>query len=161
MEDNKHYRMYIFVERHLSSLDKGIQAAHAIVEYSNKYSNTEEYRKWSLFDKTLILLNGDTVLDLENILQELDENEINYSVFKEKDLNNVPTAIAVIVGDNVYNQEDLNDYTCHLITEEQNKLLELGQEEFVKYAEEKWLKIMGGNKNKLIFNLLKSKHLAR
>ena len=35
-ENNNHsYRMYCFVERHLSALDKGIQLAHSIVEYGN------------------------------------------------------------------------------------------------------------------------------
>lgn len=38
------YRMYCFVERHLSPIDKGIQAAHSIVEYSNLYSENTDYQ---------------------------------------------------------------------------------------------------------------------
>ena len=36
-------RMYVFVERHLSPIDKGIQSAHAVVEYSNKFSKNENF----------------------------------------------------------------------------------------------------------------------
>lgn len=36
----KHYRMYCLAERHLSSIQKAIQSAHAVVEYSLKYGDT-------------------------------------------------------------------------------------------------------------------------
>ena len=72
-EDLK-YRMYILVERHLSPFDKGIQSAHAVAEYYNEcrlWNKKEEMKafdKWANEDKTLILLNGGTVIDLDKTL---------------------------------------------------------------------------------------------
>ena len=49
--NNHSYRMYCFVERHLSALDKGIQLAHSIVEYGNIKDKSDEYSIWSHRDK--------------------------------------------------------------------------------------------------------------
>lgn len=51
--EGRTYRMYCFVERHLSSIDKGIQAAHSIVEYSKEYGNYPSYYWWANYDKLL------------------------------------------------------------------------------------------------------------
>lgn len=131
LENNKQ-RMYCFVERHLSPIDKGIQAAHSIVEYSKLYSEEVEYDLWAYYDKTIIILNGGTVADLNDICRELNEHNINYALFKEEDLGNIITSIAILVDEATVNYE------------------ESGEEANV------------GNKNTLFLrDLIKSKHLAR
>lgn len=155
------YRLYAFVEKHLSPLDKGIQVAHSIVEYSNKYVNTDEYKQWANTDKTIVVLNGGSVKDIEELIKTFKENQIKYAVFQEPDMGGVVTSLCLIVDSNIYEFDTLSDYTCTLIGEESDKLSELGQEDFLKYAESKWLKLIGGSKNRLIFETIKSRHLAR
>lgn len=132
------YRMYCFVERHLSPIDKGIQAAHSIVEYSNQYSNNVDYTIWSYSDKTMVLLNGGTVNDLCDICKKLNDYSINYSLFKEQDLGNVITAVAVLVDDRSFNNVNQDEWK---------------EEYFVLSEEEKRVEILR--------ELIYSKHLAR
>lgn len=96
------YIMYCFVERHLSPIDKGIQAAHSIVEYSNLYSENIDYVIWSYSDKTIVLLNGGTVTDLCDICKELTDLNVNFSIFREEDLGEIVTSVAVLVDDRVF-----------------------------------------------------------
>lgn len=137
------YRMYCFVERHLSPIDKGIQAAHSIVEYSNLYSENVDYVSWSFSDKTIVLLNGGTVTDLSDICKELKDWNINFSVFREEDLGNIVTSVAVLVDNKVIDEE----YYHYEIEEKQ---MEEGdcltdEEEQISFLRD----------------LIKSKHLAR
>lgn len=117
MEDKRlKKRMYVFVERHLSPIDKGIQAAHAIVEYFNeailwekeKYINL--YTEWANLDKTLILLNGGSVTELDNLIEELYNSNIHCGVFREPDLDNIVTAVSVIVDEQVFNTKPIPDF---------------------------------------------------
>ena len=104
-ENNNHsYRMYCFVERHLSALDKGIQLAHSIVEYGNIKDKSDEYSIWSHRDKTIIALNGGTVNDLKQLEIDLTKNGIHHSIFLEEDLNNAMTCISVLVDDRVFDK---------------------------------------------------------
>lgn len=155
------YRMYVLLEKHLSPIDKGIQASHSIVEYANKYANNQEYKDWAFRDKTIVFLNGGTVQDLDDITNILKTNDINHAFFKEPDLGNMITAVSFLVNSQIYNSESLNDYTCDLMASEQGKLFENGQEEFIKYVQDKWIKKVGGYKNKLIYDLIKTKHLTK
>lgn len=132
------YRMYCFVERHLSPIDKGIQAAHSIVEYSNQYSNNVDYTIWSYSDKTMVLLNGGTVNDLYDICKKLNDYSINYSLFKEQDLGNVITAVAVLVDDRSFNNVNQEDW----------------KEEYFELSEEE-------KRVEVLRELIHSKHLAR
>ena len=40
------YRMYVLVLKQLSGIDKGIQAAHACLEYALKYGETNDYKNY-------------------------------------------------------------------------------------------------------------------
>lgn len=132
------YRMYCFVERHLSPIDKGIQAAHSIVEYSNQYCNNVDYTIWSYSDKTMVLLNGGTVNDLCDICKKLNDYSINYSLFKEQDLGNVITAVAVLVDDRSFNNVKQDGW----------------KEEYFELSEEE-------KRVEILRELIYSKHLAR
>ena len=57
------FRMYVLVLKQLSGIDKGIQAAHACLEYALKYGETNDYRNYINNDKTIIVLNGGTSSD--------------------------------------------------------------------------------------------------
>ena len=156
-ENNNHsYRMYCFVERHLSALDKGIQLAHSIVEYGNIKDKSDEYSIWSHRDKTIIALNGGTVNDLKQLEIDLTKNGICHSIFLEEDLNNAITCISVLVDDRVFDRTRYPNFLesggpdvltfCLMATKE-------------KY--EQWLKNIGGEKNRYLRELLEKYHLAR
>lgn len=161
MENYTKYRMYVFVERHLSPIDKGIQAAHAIAEYGMMLGMDEEYNDWCCRDKTIVLLNGGNVNDLRDIQFELSRCNVKFAEFLEPDLDDIPTAVALLVEDKVYNAIPFKEYVIDLMQIEKHKLLELGQENFMEYAKEKWENYLGGETNKVLFELIKSKHLAR
>ena len=124
--EGRTYRMYCFVERHLSSIDKGIQAAHSIVEYSKEYGNYPSYYRWANYDKTIILLNGGTTNDLSDICKELNEWKIRYSLFKEEDLGGIVTSVSVLVDDRTFDEE----YYHYEIEEREESGIDLTEEEY-------------------------------
>ena len=115
------WRMYGLVPYNLSEIQKGIQFGHAVVEYANKFGETEEYKKWSKQDKTFIILNGGTTNDTKvdngiphgTLNQHIDSimlQGINYSKFREPDLQNAVTAVVFLVDERVWNREKYPDF---------------------------------------------------
>lgn len=104
------YRMYGWVNYQLSGIQSGIQYAHSVIEYSNKYFNTEEYQKWANVDKTFIVLNGgitnDNIIEygMGSIPNKLEELGVNFATFREPDLNDSLTGIAVLVDERVFDE---------------------------------------------------------
>lgn len=94
--------MYCIVLKYLSPIQKGIQSAHAIVEYSNQYKNTEDYLSWAKNDKTIVVLNGSDCTDINNIVEILDDYSIEYGVFHEESLGNIITAICFLCPTDLY-----------------------------------------------------------
>lgn len=110
----KEYRMYCLAERHLSSIQKAIQSAHAIVEYGLTYGNSPEYKQWAEKDKTIIILDGGNSVDLDSIIDQLVCENWPFEVFYEPDMDNFRTAIAFLAPNEVYDYKtwgtSYNDY---------------------------------------------------
>jgi hypothetical protein len=87
----------------LSGIQKGIQSLHATVEYSNCYGQDKNYLQWSNVDKTVIILDGGSSGDMLKLAEKLWGYDIKHANFYEPDLNNAMSAIAFLVGENVYN----------------------------------------------------------
>ncbi len=109
------YRMYVLVLNSLAGINKGIQAAHAIVEYSNKLParpnlDIFEYDCWSNDDKTIIILSGGSSIDMKNHWKTLIKNKISTAGFREPDLNKSLSAIAFIVPDLVWDKKKFPDF---------------------------------------------------
>lgn len=115
------WRMYGLVAYQLSEIQKGIQFGHAVVEYANKFGQTEEYKKWSKQDKTFIILNGGTTNDTKvdngvphgTLNQHIDNimlQGVNYAKFREPDLQNAVTAVVFLVDERVWNREKYQDF---------------------------------------------------
>lgn len=102
-------RMVAVVMRHLSGIQKGIQAAHAIVEYEQKFGDTLEYKRWAKKDKTLIVLEANTSDQLEETYQELKKLKYPVEKFIEPDLSNGITAICFLISETVYNTKKFPD----------------------------------------------------
>lgn len=103
--DRHQQRMYCIVLRHLSGIQKGIQSAHAIIEYSNFFFRSKEYKRWARKDKTLIVLEVNSSQELEGILREL--RELNHPIkeFIEPDINNSITTIAFLLNERIWDTE--------------------------------------------------------
>ena len=118
MTENLELRMYFFVPYNLSSIQKGIQAGHAALEYALRYGRTELFKTFMRDYKTWIILNGGTTRDvgismengieagtLNQIRLGLESNNIFHSFFREPDLNYALTAVCFIADERVWNFE--------------------------------------------------------
>lgn len=105
-------RVYTFNLFHLSSIQQGIQAGHAADELTVKYvlKNTKHKKavsNWLKNHKTIILLNGGTSQKMESILELLNrkDNPFPFAEFKEPDMYNCMTSIAVLLPEKLYSGE--------------------------------------------------------
>ena len=80
------YRMYSLVLRQLSPIQKGVQSAHSIIEYANKFYKSSEYIQWANVDKTIIILDGGTYPELKECKDRLIELCVPISSFYDEDL---------------------------------------------------------------------------
>ena len=100
--------MYFFVMGNLSGRQQGIQAGHAALEYVDKYpdSITRDFIK---NHKTFIVLDGGPSGAMLDHMNELEDLKIDYAEFREPDLNNSVSAIAFLVSEADYDDEDINE----------------------------------------------------
>ncbi len=124
-------RMYHFVMYNLSGIQKGIQSYHAGVEYGNKYSNDDNYKKWANEDKTVIILDGGGSNDMIERMKELRELDVDYATFMEPDLNMSLSAIAFLVDESIYDFKS---------PEGEMEILEEGTERYRMYRVYQYLK---------------------
>lgn len=115
------YRMYGFVNYNLSDIQKGIQFAHAVVEYGQYVKDIPPfeaiYNKFAKKDKTFIILNGGTTNEnperlgtLQQYAQLLKDNQVLVAEFREPDLNDTLTAVVFLVDERVSNRELYPDF---------------------------------------------------
>lgn len=102
-------RMCSIALRHLSGIQKGIQSAHAIVDYSLKYGDTLEYKRWAKRDKTLYVLEAHTDSQLDEAYKELKALGIAVEKFKEPDMGNITTAITFLLDASVWDTKKYPD----------------------------------------------------
>ena len=103
------YRFYVLVHSHLSTIQKGIQAAHVVAEmiFDCDGCFSDVYRplwEWISEDKTLIILDGGNTKDLEDFEEFLLSNNhpYLYTTFREdkETLNELLTAVGILVPEN-------------------------------------------------------------
>ena len=109
--------MYSLVLRQLSPIQKGVQSAHSIVEYIQKFHKSTEYIQWVTVDKTIIMLDGGTYQELKECRDTLADLGVPYAAFYEKDLGNIITSISFLIEDKVWdtksypaNEEELDEH---------------------------------------------------
>ena len=113
-------RLYSFTNKYLSDIQRGIQTAHLVSQFTNKYllgteSKTDassQVVSWSLICKDIIVFNGGNSEQL-GITLELFRNPRNkypFAVFRESDesLNGALTAVGIILPDLFKSKEDRN-----------------------------------------------------
>lgn len=132
------YKMYSIVLRQLSGINNGIQTAHGVCEYVRKHWDDADLQEWINVDKTLVVLNGGTVQNIEAICQKFNENNIKYEVFREIDLGNLVTSVCVLADERVWDRKNYLDFDEYLLGDlhETNESLYLeyigGKENMVK-----------------------------
>lgn len=167
-EDSKYdtnYRMYVLALSSLSSIQKGIQAMHALEEYHIAYGGTKELYKWGKYDKDIKVLNVESLKELIDIKKELVKREIRFSCFNEESLGGLLTALCLIVEDKVYDFEQYPDYHtwCFNNHVEAEIMLPTVPPMFDRNKENyaKWLKFIGGENNEFLKETLNSKQPAQ
>ena len=181
-------RMYFFVPYNVSEIAKGIQSGHASLEYVLRYGLSDEVVNFLTNWKTWIILNGGTTNDerdfkdipkgtLNQIADQLQENDIKFSYFREPDLNYALTAICFIVDERVFNKKDYPNFVDYLIESKKHSthlnglydydddfLLEkMGKTELVMQFPDyykSWIRSIGGIKNEFLRELISDKKLA-
>ena len=141
------YRMYSLVLRQLSPIQKGVQSAHSIVEYINKFYKSTEYIHWVNVDKTIIMLDGGTYQDLKECRDTLAEYGVPYSTFYEQDLGNLMTSISFLMEDKIWDSKTYPSYEEEL-------------EDSSDSENPVWLIEMGGKRNLALRKFLASKRLS-
>jgi len=187
MEEDKilELRMYFFVPYNISDIAKSIQAGHSAVRYARKFGETELFKEFADNHETFIILNGGTTNDerdlndivlgtLNQIADQLLENDIDFTYFREPDLNHALTAVCFIADERVFNRKDYPDFVDYILdvkkytdptnlagsfiilkTKSNEELLEM----FPDYYKE-WVRFLGGVKNVFLRELIKDKELA-
>lgn len=116
---NLEKRLYFLTMYNISPIQQGIQCGHAQMEYALQYWKDSDFKDWAENWKTWIILNGGTSNDgfgvraalgsMETHLQSLKDAGIKCAPFNEPDLNWSLTAIAFLVDERVFNNEDYPD----------------------------------------------------
>jgi len=107
-------RAYYFGNMYLSSIQQGIQAAHATADMFVKYqSHNEEYQEakdmlhdWAENHKTMILLNGgysETIRGMLNFFED-NQNPYPFAPFYEGEdaLDGALTTVGIILPEKIY-----------------------------------------------------------
>lgn len=112
-----HYRMYSMVLRQLNPMQKGIQSLHSVVEYGEmvKQDNVsvltkKAYNKWANHDKTMIVLDAGTSMDLVDVIFKLKELNVPHTVFHEPDLYGCITSVCFIADERVWDTKKYPTY---------------------------------------------------
>lgn len=79
-------RLYILVSKNLGPVYGCVQGGHAVAQWLLDNKNTQTWN-----NNYLIYVYA----DIEQWIYKLNLKDLNYSVFYEPDLDNVPTAIAI------------------------------------------------------------------
>lgn len=104
-------RAYFFGNMYLSSIQQGIQAAHAVADMFIKYSdengpNFHTLREWAADHKTMVLLNGGFSSSIAELCQLFDSNEnpFPWAPFYEEEaaLNGALTTVGIILPEYIY-----------------------------------------------------------
>lgn len=84
--------MTIVVREDLTQGYKVVQTAHAIADFSVKYE--QEFKQWQMGSNYLCCLEA-TEFKINQLIDKLDSLSIKHHVFREPDIENQMTAIAV------------------------------------------------------------------
>lgn len=151
-------RMYALVLRQLDGINKGIQVAHACMEYAEKYHDRDDWKQYVNTDKTMIVLNGGVTQDLIDVVTQLNILNHPYAEFREPDLGNVITAIVFILDEQIFNKKDYPNFVDFFVDNYFSKEIRIDLEE----AKKIWTdEVMGGETNVALREIIEPLHFAK
>ena len=147
------YRMYCLVLRQLSPIQKGVQSAHACMEYASKYKHSDDFNQYVAIDKTLIMLDGGISQELERIKETLISNDIDFASFNEPDINDCITCVCFLANEQVYDRSLYQSY---------KQYSDCNYEDFSNETElyNSWVEYIGGAKNATLISIINGKKLS-
>ena len=102
-------RAYFFGNMYLSSIQQGIQAAHAVADMFVKYDGQDEMvelKNWAYDHKTMILLNGGYSENIRALVEFFDSPENPYPwvpFFEGQDaLDGALTTVGIVLPEKIY-----------------------------------------------------------
>ena len=90
-------RLYVLVRKDLSESQRSVQAGHAVAQWMMDYP-----QKWN--NEYLIYLGVDNLKSIEYWINKLNKINLEYSVFKEPDMNNSITAISCVSNSKIFSK---------------------------------------------------------
>lgn len=126
----------------ISSMQKGVQTSHAIIDYAMKYGSNYDFRSYAENDKTIIILDGGSYQDMIELKLNLDKLNLKYGYFEEPDLNNCLTSICFLADERVWNLKDYPDYETWYKNKYNTSEISFDDKPYSEYS-----KLIGGEKN--------------
>lgn len=88
-------KTYVLVRRDLSYSQRVVQSCHAVVELVHRFKDDSSVSKWADVNKTLVVLSVKDEREMTRTSQKLSDARVRFTEFREPDVNNEITAIAV------------------------------------------------------------------
>lgn len=85
--------MVLVTRRDLSPGYQAVQPAHALAEFAIKYPKT--FKNWQVNQKNLVVLSAANELALTDLFKKAEQAGLKCVLFKEPDIGNESTAIAI------------------------------------------------------------------
>jgi len=118
-------KLYSFVNSYLSDIQRGIQTAHLVNEFWQKYLDKcliqhESFIDWAYLQPTIVILNGGNHADLGGLgvlFKSIRNVQYPFASYHEDDdsLNGVLTAVGIILPEKFSDKLDRMDYVNGLI----------------------------------------------
>lgn len=86
-------KLFVITRRDLTPGQQAVQAAHAAIEFQHEHSQIAKH--WNTHSKYLVFLSVPDENSLMFLLEKIKIQELKHSIFREPDMNNQMTAIAV------------------------------------------------------------------
>lgn len=93
---NKYNKIFVITRSDLEIGQQAVQASHALTEFI--FEHTEIAKQWKNYSNTLVMLSTDNENKLRSLIENLISKNVMFSVFREPDLQNQITAIALEPG---------------------------------------------------------------
>lgn len=97
-------KMYVIVRKDLSTAYRCVQGAHALAQYAFEYPRS--FKAWN--NEILIFLELPTLISMKSFEKKLKDNGIQFTQFREPDLDNQLTALS-------FRSIHMNEYIEYLV----------------------------------------------
>ncbi len=90
-------KLYVVVRDDLSPSQKAVQAGHAVAEWLLKSKVSKD---WA--NGILVYLKVNNSISLRNLMYRLYDKDVNFTIFREPDIDNEATAIACLGSNKMF-----------------------------------------------------------